>query len=204
MSARREVNCRVVISRLAFVPVLFYLFLGSNAWTDKYRLLEEGLFLLGTFCVGIGVVGRVWSLSYISGKKGFEVVAAGPYSLCRNPLYLFSLLGGMGVAFCTETITIPVLTLAGFALIYSWTIKREESLLRALFGPAYDAYCQKVTTRLWPSRKAFSENVTLTTDAVTFRKSLTDLTLFIVLIGLIDFLENLHDMGILPTLFRLY
>ena len=197
-------NGRLIVSRLAFLPVLFFLFFGSNAWTNKGELLEEGLFLLGTLCVGTGVIGRAWSLSYISGKKGAEVVAAGPYSLCRNPLYLFSLLGAMGVALCTETFTIPILTLVVFALIYTRTIRQEETQLRALFGAGYDAYCEKVTTRLWPSLRTFSEEVTITTNAKTFRRSIVELILFVALIGLIDFVENLHDMGVLPTLFRLY
>ena len=65
-------------------------------------LLEAfGLFLL-TVCS----IGRLWALLYISGHKTYEIITDGPYSIVRHPLYLFSLIGAIGIGMASENILI--------------------------------------------------------------------------------------------------
>lgn len=43
------------------------------------------------FCLaGLGF--RFWATLYVGGRKGSSVISEGPYSVCRNPLYLASFL----------------------------------------------------------------------------------------------------------------
>lgn len=199
-----KLKWRRLVSRVAVLPLAVFLVFGSNAWVDRSKLVEEALFLVGTLLVGIGVIGRVWSLSHIGGKKRRELVTTGPFSLCRNPLYLFSLTGGLGLALCTETLTIPLLVAIGFFLIYVPTIRVEERMLAERFGAEYEEYRRRVPTRLWPSLRSYSEEATMVVSGHAFRKGILDLVVFVVLIGVFDFLESLHQSGALKTLFRIY
>jgi len=83
------------------------------------------LLVLGYALTGVGVIGRVWCLSYIAGHKTADLVTDGPYSLCRNPLYFFSLLGAVGVGLGSSTLTFPLLVMVGFAIYYPAVIKAE-------------------------------------------------------------------------------
>jgi len=56
----------------------------------------------GILLAGVGALGRLWCSLYIGGRKTHELVSAGPYGWCRNPLYLFSLIGALGVGLSTR------------------------------------------------------------------------------------------------------
>ena len=73
----------------------------------------------------------------------------GPYSVCRNPLYFFSMLGGLGVGLATETLTIPALILLAFAVYYPFVIHYEENKLLTVHGEDFKNYFQTVP-RFWP------------------------------------------------------
>jgi protein-S-isoprenylcysteine O-methyltransferase Ste14 len=101
------VNNRIFISRLfALVFLLLFIFtepkLEDSAW-------EAILFFAGLILVGIATVGRLWCSLYISGRKSAELVVEGPYSICRHPLYLFSLLGVTGLGLASEVVCFAAL-----------------------------------------------------------------------------------------------
>src|ERR1041384_2965565 len=50
----------------------------------------------GVMLIMIGIGGRLWSTLYIGGRKSAELVRTGPYSITRNPLYLFSSIAAAG------------------------------------------------------------------------------------------------------------
>ena len=49
-------------------------------------LLETG----GVILILVCIVGRTWCTLYIGGNKKRELITAGPYSVVRNPLYVFT------------------------------------------------------------------------------------------------------------------
>jgi len=98
--------------------------------------------------VAVATVGRLWCGIYVFGRKSKLLCQEGPYSICRNPLYIFTFLGALGVATASNR---PLL-IVGFASIYGLyyflVVKFEEKRLSQLFGREYEAYCARVS-RFW-------------------------------------------------------
>ena len=99
---------RTLISLIFGLAIGCSLLFGESRW-ETSPLIEESLMLLACFMAGIGAFGRIWCSLYIAGYKNNVLVTDGPYSMCRNPLYFFSFVGGIGVSCATETFTIPCL-----------------------------------------------------------------------------------------------
>jgi protein-S-isoprenylcysteine O-methyltransferase Ste14 len=107
---------RIILSRMAAVVVLFFLFTTQSLWETKNEVLTFFLFFIGMILVGIASLGRMWCSLYIAGYKDDKLVAKGPYSICRNPLYFFSMIGTLGIGFATETFTFPIIFMLLFAI----------------------------------------------------------------------------------------
>jgi protein-S-isoprenylcysteine O-methyltransferase Ste14 len=196
-------SSRILTTWVFALTLFLLLLLGKSYWDDGTELVEGSLFLLGVWLMAIGVVGRAWSLAYIAGNKGARLVTSGPYSLCRHPLYFSNLLGALGLGFSTETVTIPLIIIGAFALYYPFVIRKEEDELKINFGFAYDDYCVKVR-RFFPSFRSFHENEHVLIAQKPFRAGVVNLAYFILLIGVLEFLEVIHRTGLLPTLFNIY
>jgi protein-S-isoprenylcysteine O-methyltransferase Ste14 len=181
----------------------YYLF-GTALWQSQYPVLEETLFLFGVILVAIGVIGRAWCFSYISGNKDERLIQEGPYSICRNPLYLFSLIGAVGIGFGTETFVVPGIIAVAFMVYYPFTIRREEAKLKEIFGAEYEDYLKKVPRRLVPSLRNYIELETLQISPKAFRRGVFDLVFFIIPLGLFEIVEISHVIGGIPIYFQLF
>ncbi|MFH1023336.1 MAG: methyltransferase [Planctomycetota bacterium] len=181
--------------------------IGVLAVTGSARgetsLISAVLFLLGVGMAGVAVMGRLWCSLYISGYKNETLITLGPYSICRNPLYFFSLIGAVGVGFATETLTLPAVILVGFALYYPFVIRREERLLRERHGESYAAYCREVP-RFFPAVSRLREPETHVVIPAVMKRRLWDSFWFIGALGILELMEGLHEGGFLPVWFRLY
>ena len=58
------------------------------------------------------IVGRAWCSLYIGGRKKAEIVDRGPYSISRNPLYVFSFMGAFGVGAQTGSVTLACMPMS--------------------------------------------------------------------------------------------
>ena len=87
---------RLALFVLLIGAFLALLFVGS-AWTED---VHETIEVAGLALIVVGIAGRIWCTLYIGGRKASEIVASGPYSISRNPLYVFSSIaaGGAGRA----------------------------------------------------------------------------------------------------------
>ncbi len=97
----------------------------------------------GIFAASKRALGRNWSLVART-RSDHELVTWGPFAYVRHPIYsaLFAWLLAMAVAFGHYRGLI-----LGVPLYWIGTTLRileEEKLLRAQFGPAYDAYAARV------------------------------------------------------------
>jgi len=191
---------RIACSRVWLAT--FLVLMATTASMHEGQVLSGALLLLGVILVGIATVGRVWCLLYISGYKDVQLVTSGPYSICRNPLYFFSLLGMAGVGFATETVTLGLLFPTVFLAGYVGVVRREEEKLRGQFGPHFDSYCRS-TPRFMPHLASLSEPSTYEVSPRLFRRSLGDVVWFVWCVGLVQLVVTLHERGILPAVWRL-
>lgn len=121
--------------------------LSAHAWTWS----------AGTLVLAAGVVLRLWAAACLGGRKSAEVVRVGPYSLCRNPLYVGTLLIATSQCLFYESGWI-LLGLALPVTLYALgVVPAEEAKLRRRLGEPYERYCAEVP-RWWPRFAAYKPN----------------------------------------------
>ena len=194
---------RIRVTQIFVIILMVIIVISSSAWELKAPLVSAMLFLIAIVLVGIASLGRLWCSLYIAGYKTDSLVTEGPYSMCRNPLYLFSALGAMGVGFATETLVIPLIMLGAFTIYYPFVIKSEEAELQKLHKDKFDTYFETVP-RFFPSISMLKEPEEYIVKPVIFKRHLFDALWFIWLVGILEVIEALHKMDVLPTLFTLY
>jgi protein-S-isoprenylcysteine O-methyltransferase Ste14 len=190
---------RLIAGRIFGLGITVVLILGSTYWHSADELVGEALFLSGTLLAVLGFFGRLWCLSYITGRKKRVLTTAGPYSLCRHPLYFFTLIGGLGLALGTETLSIPVVFLCAFGMYYPSIIRAEEEFLSVNF-PAYEDYRRQVPA-FFPRVNRLVDEETVLVNARAYLRELSSTAGFICLLGVIELIEGLHNANVLPTYF---
>lgn len=183
------------------------IFLVSYVFTDSHweasALLSNSFLLVGVILVSLAAILRAWSILYIAGYKQKFLVTEGPFSICRNPIYLSTVLGFSGIALDTETITYPILAFIFFLAYFLIQVRGEEARLASLHGERYLAYCRR-TPRLIPNFRLLDEPREYVVRPAEFRRWLADAVWFIWGLGLVEFIDSLHDVGLLPVIFHLY
>jgi protein-S-isoprenylcysteine O-methyltransferase Ste14 len=96
---------------------------------------------LGAILIVPGLLIRALASGHV--RKNEALATSGPYAYTRNPLYLGSLLIGIGFSIAARSWWIAIVLVAMFVAIYLPVIRDEESFLRAKF-PDFDAYAQRV------------------------------------------------------------
>jgi protein-S-isoprenylcysteine O-methyltransferase Ste14 len=125
------------IARRIRVP-LGFVFAAIFLWLARPTLLFLAVSL-------ILVAPGVWLRAYASGyvKKNAELTTTGPYAHTRNPLYLGSILIGVGFAVASRSVWVFAVLVALFVAIYWPVIRSEEAYLRSVFA-GFDAYAARV------------------------------------------------------------
>ena len=194
---------RVPVQRGMSLLVLAALLLTDSAWETRSYLVGATLFFLGCGLAAVGAMGRLWCSLYIAGYKNAALITSGPYSICRNPLYFFSMVGFVGVGMVSETITLPACMFVLFMIYYPAIIRSEERRLAQLHGAGYADYV-RTTPRFWPRFSQLQEPAEYLTRPVVFRRHIFSAMWFVWLIGLLEAIEALHESKILPILFSLW
>jgi protein-S-isoprenylcysteine O-methyltransferase Ste14 len=164
---------------------------------------EELIEWIGYPLVLIGVLGRTWCTMYVGGRKNDQLVDQGPYSVVRNPLYVFSFIGIVGVGTSTGMLTAAVLGMLAFVIYYPSIVQREEAYLLSRFGDAYVNYCRKVP-RWIPNLSLWHSPAELIVQPKLVWKTFLDVVWFLAVLPIFELLEHLHQTDYLPFLFRLY
>ena len=194
---------RTGLSRLIAVLAFLVVALTESRWELHQEPVAIFLFSIGLALAGVGAAGRIWCSFFISGRKDGQLVSEGPYSISRNPLYVFSCIGLLGVGLTTETLTYPLLFLAIFGLYYPGIMGREERRLEELFGEAYWQYRQRVP-RFWPRLELYSEPASWSSNPRLFRRHILSDIWFIWIAAIIELIEGFRSAGMLPHLLELW
>ena len=131
---------------MGFVFAAFYLGRAHPTWRS---------IAIGVAIACIGLVVRALAAGHV--KKDRELVTTGPYAYVRNPLYLGSILLGIGFTVAARDIWIGVFLVVYFVLIYVPVIRGEQAYLRKVFA-GYDDYKRRVPSLL--PRKLWFAGVT--------------------------------------------
>ncbi|MGC3981212.1 MAG: isoprenylcysteine carboxylmethyltransferase family protein [Steroidobacteraceae bacterium] len=203
ITAKSCADARINLSRLASLLFVVALCLTDSRWSLNQPIIGQLLGFIGWLLVGVGVMGRIWAGSYICGCKNITLMMQGPYSLCRNPLYLFSFIGGVGALLVTQTLTFPLAFAAVFLSYYHPVMRNEEQTLRGIHGASFEAY-RKAVPLFWPKRWQLNEPENYAMSSRQFRRFLVEVVWFIVIAALVQLLHHLHVSGMLPTVVSLY
>ena len=201
MSYLLSSKIRTLSSRFIGFFLLIIVALSLSKWHFHASLIGYFLWLMGWLFVGVGAMGRIWCSIYISGYKNNKLVMEGPYSLCRNPLYLFSYLGGVGIMFLTETFLFPLIFTVYFLIYYHYLISQEEKFLSKKYGMKYLAYMDRIP-RFIPSFKKYTEPECYQISPKHFRIFLVQVVWFFWIAALVQLFEKLRLLGVIPSIFR--
>lgn len=100
------------------------------------------LLVAGGIVALAGLSLRAWAAGHI--EKNRRLAIEGPFASTRNPLYLGSLILGIGFIIAAASWLLGAAFIALFVAIYLPVMRREENHLREEFGPEFDAYALRV------------------------------------------------------------
>lgn len=190
---------RLVLALIVLTSFLALLFVRSAGPGDTHEVVEA----IGLGLIATGILGRLWSTLYIGGRKAAEIVAAGPYSATRNPLYVFSSIAACGVGAQTGSVIVAFIFLFGAILAFHVVIRREEVFLTETFGQPYVDYCARVP-RFFPDPRLFRVGGPLTVDPRRLQRTFFDGLVFFLAMPVLEAIEYLQQADILPVMLRLY
>lgn len=194
---------RLHMSRIFGILMAAMLCISTSGWEDRSPLVATALFFLGTILVGLATVGRLWCSLYIAGYKTNYLVTVGPYSVSRNPLYLCTLVGAVGIGLATKTLLFPLIILIAFILYYPFVIKVEEAELTRLHKRAFVAY-RKIVPRFIPKISLLQEPKEYVVKPIVFRKHMFDAIWFVWGLGFLAIIDGLQKVRVLPIIFKVY
>jgi hypothetical protein len=120
---------RVPVGRLGIITLLF---MHPNAKS----------LAVGGAVAGFGALLRIWAAGHID--KGKALATSGPYAMTRNPLYLGSLIMGLGVLLGGRLYWFLLPFGFLYLLLYIPVMKREEQELYQGYGDAFVVYAGQV------------------------------------------------------------
>src|SRR6202166_1583564 len=124
---------------LGFLFAVFYFWLARPTWRS---------IAVGAMVIVPGLLIRARASGHV--RKNEVLATSGPYAYTRNPLYLGSLLIGLGFCVAAGSWWVGVALVGMFFAIYMPVIRDEEAFLRRTF-PEFEEYARQVP-RMLPQR----------------------------------------------------
>jgi protein-S-isoprenylcysteine O-methyltransferase Ste14 len=192
------VKLRQPVSIIVITVCTALLFTTPLSWQGN-SLYGIALDSLSFALVVVAAFGRIWSSLYISGYKEDRIVVEGPYAIVRNPLYVFSFLGALGLGLVTKHFSILAVIAGAFILYYPLVVLTEERNLQRKFGQKYWNYANR-TPRFLPFHFQLVEPDTYPVRPQHVRRSLQQITLFFWFFLILHLVTGLQQCGTLSTL----
>jgi protein-S-isoprenylcysteine O-methyltransferase Ste14 len=147
---------RKAITWIAGIALFIVIFFSKAP--DRGSPIYEAVDMTGYVLVTLAILGRTWCALYIAGHKNTALVQDGPFSICRNPSYIFSFIGLIGVLIGSHYLVLLVIALF-YWVYYFFVIRSEEERLSRLFKTEFTSYCSRVHRFLPDPRKYWSRDV---------------------------------------------
>jgi protein-S-isoprenylcysteine O-methyltransferase Ste14 len=184
---------------LAGIAVGVVIFAVTDSVTASGETVHEMIEWGGIVLIVVCILGRTWSSLYIGGRKIETLVMTGPYSVCRNPLYFFSIVGAAGVGAQTGSVALGLVCGALAWLVFLVVVLQEEKLLVRTHDEAYAHYLKSVP-RFFPDPRLWRDEKTLTIYPPRVLMTFADAMVFLLAVPLAELFEKLREAGSIPTL----
>ncbi|HBP30946.1 MAG: methyltransferase family protein [Advenella sp.] len=188
---------RVLLVAAALVTVALSLFTES-AWRNV-TLMHDLIQTVGLVLILCGALGRIWSSLYLNGRKNTELMTHGPYSVTRNPLYMFSIMGVTGMGLLSGSVLTGLISGGLIYLVFNWVIAQEEDTLQMIFGAPYSNYKQHVP-RLGITLRHWNNPAHLEISMKALGRTVREALYFLLAGPFFILLNYLHKDAILPVL----
>jgi protein-S-isoprenylcysteine O-methyltransferase Ste14 len=179
---------RIYILRAVFIlilPLILFVQPKFAIGTFEHEVVEA----IGILFLLAGVFGRFWSILYVGAVKNQTVMTDGPYSMTRNPLYVFSTIAMTGIGLMLGAAFFAILIGgATFAILYV-TAKKEAGFLLHEFGDDYRAYAERVPF-FWPNPRLYRTAADVSFNARSLRNNLFDALGFLVAIPIVELIDQ--------------
>lgn len=196
-----DMNLRLTLTRLLFLPVAGLILVSHHVYAEDGGI-DTLLGASGLLLLIVAMGGRIWASVYLVGRKNQVLVTEGPFSLVRNPLYLFSLIGFVGAGLAFESLALAAIFAVIFFLAHWPAIHREEETLRGIFGKDFEAYRRQVP-RLLPRMGPLRRGTSVELDPRRFAIALRDCLAIPLVVIVAEALEWAKLSGVLPVLVEL-
>jgi protein-S-isoprenylcysteine O-methyltransferase Ste14 len=163
---------RMLASRVLIASAAALILFTRQFWTYE-SALHETLDALGYVLIVFCGMGRLYTTAFLGGHKNETLVTQGPFSVVRNPLYVFSWLGFTGFAIFSNNVWVMALVPVGFYFLYLSHVRREEAFLQETFGQAYSDYLARVP-RFIPDFSKFHQPDEITIEPRFLLRGLLD------------------------------
>ncbi len=163
---------------------------------------HEAIEWAGLALIFICINGRTWCTLYIGGRKNFEIVALGPYSVCRNPLYVFSIVGAVGVGAQLGAISAAVICGVLAWIVFLLVAMQEERYLLAEHGERYRDYTARVP-RFMPRLSQWTNAELIEVRPRVVVTTFLDACFFVAAVPIAESVEYLQRAGMLHVFFRI-
>lgn len=180
--------------------IVLFLLLARPLWTAQ---THEQMEAFGFCLVLVCVVGRMWSILYIGSRKNRALTTLGPYSITRNPLYLFSTIGVVGVGLIFGSIVVALVLGLLTYVAFTMTATKEADHLLVLFGSEFESYARR-TPLFWPKFSLYQDAPDVEFSTHALKRTFLDGVLFLAIFPLMEGLEYIQGLDILPALVWLY
>jgi protein-S-isoprenylcysteine O-methyltransferase Ste14 len=175
----------------------------SRPFWSEGSLPHEAVERSGFYLILIAIVGRTWCSMYIGGRKLAALVTDGPYSMSRNPLYVFSTIGAFGVGAQLGSLVLAAVCALVSLAIFRLVVSHEEQALAQHFPEEFQAYRARVP-RFLPDPCLWQDADTLVVRPARVHRTFWDATLFLLAAAAMKGVEGIRDALPIGPLLYLY
>ncbi|RWA95928.1 MAG: isoprenylcysteine carboxylmethyltransferase family protein [Mesorhizobium sp.] len=193
---------RLLVVQALSIAAIGSLLFSRPGW-DEASSLHEVIEMIGFVLILVCILGRLWSILYVGGRKNSELAVSGPYSITRNPLYPFSTIGAFGIGLMFGSLIVASALGGCTYAVFGMTARKEETFLRDKFGSEFEAYVAR-TPRFWPKPWLHQDKHQHTFSTNALRSTFFDALYFLAIFPAIEGIEYLQVAGYLPTFFWLF